>query len=218
MSLRSCDSRSLVAAAVAAALAACYPTAGLAQQADQNAAKPEAGQHDTRTRPRIVRRNLQAAGPLVTVTEQLFEKNSTTAVESVLNKLPQFVPANTQFNTSDVFPSATTTPGISTVSLRGLGPNRTLVLVDGRRAQPANSTLVIDTNSIPSAALESVEIISGGASAVYGADALAGVVNFKLRNNFEGIDLQARTSVTEEGDGEENRISMLMGTKLADGR
>ncbi len=155
---------------------------------------------------------------MVTVENQVFEETSTLAVESVLNQLPQFVPANTQFNTSDVFPSATSTPGISTVSLRGLGSNRTLVLVDGRRAQPANSTLVIDTNTIPSSALDSVEIITGGASAVYGADALAGVTNFKLKNNFEGIDLQFRSGITEHGDGEENRASMLMGANLANGR
>ncbi|MCC6202770.1 MAG: TonB-dependent receptor [Gammaproteobacteria bacterium] len=170
------------------------------------------------TGSRIVRRDLEAASPLVTVESQVFEESSTLAVESVLNQLPQFVPANTQFNTSDVFPSATSTPGISTVSLRGLGSNRTLVLVDGRRAQPVNSTLVIDTNSIPSSALEGVEIISGGASAVYGADALGGVTNFKLRRNFQGIDLQFRTGITEEGDGEENRLSLLLGSSFDDGR
>ncbi|MDR2216342.1 MAG: TonB-dependent receptor [Nevskiaceae bacterium] len=169
----------------------------------------------TVTGSRIVRRDLDAASPIVTVTSQAFDESSTMAVESVLNQLPQYVPSATQFNTSDTFASATNTPGISTVNMRGLGANRTLVLVDGRRAQPANSTLVVDTNSIPSAALESVEIISGGASAVYGADALAGVTNFKLRSNFEGIDMQFRTGITEQGDGEETRVSMLLGTRLA---
>lgn len=170
------------------------------------------------TGSRILRRDLDAASPIVTVGSMAFEESSTLAVESVLNQLPQFVPSNTQFNTSDVFPSATSTPGISTVNMRGLGANRTLVLIDGRRGQPVNSTLVIDTNSIPSSALESVEIISGGASATYGADALGGVTNFKLRSNFEGVDLQFRTGMTEEGDGEENRISLLLGSRLADGR
>ena len=170
------------------------------------------------TGSRIVRRDLEAASPIVTVTDQVFEESSTLAVESVLNQLPQFVPANTQFNTSDVFPSATSTPGISTVSLRGLGGNRTLVLVDGRRAQPINSTLVVDTNSIPSSALESVEIISGGASAVYGADALGGVTNFKLKNKFQGLDMQVRSGMTERGDGEENRVSALMGANVGEGR
>ncbi len=170
------------------------------------------------TGSRIVRRDLESASPIVTVGSTNFEESSTLAVESVLNQLPQFVPTNTQFNTSDVFPTATSTPGISTVNMRGLGSNRTLVLIDGRRGQPVNSTLVIDTNSIPSSALESVEIISGGASATYGADALGGVTNFKLRNKFEGMDLQFRTGVTEKGDGKEERISMLLGSSLSDGR
>jgi outer membrane receptor protein involved in Fe transport len=203
----------LVAAAVTLALtAANAPGARAAEAAAEELVEV------TVTGSRIVRRDLEAASPVVTVENQVFEQSSTLAVESVLNRLPQFVPANTQFNTSDVFPSATSTPGISTVSLRGLGSNRTLVLVDGRRAQPVNSTLVIDTNSIPSSALESVEIISGGASATYGADALAGVTNFKLRRDFEGLDLQFRSGITERGDGEENRVSMLLGANVADGR
>ena len=202
-----------VAAAVAAALAAsAMVPAGAAETGAAELTEV------TVTGSRIVRRDLDAASPIVTVENQVFEQSSTLAVESVLNQLPQFVPANTQFNTSDVFPSATSTPGISTVSLRGLGANRTLVLVDGRRAQPVNSTLVIDTNSIPSSALESVEIISGGASATYGADALAGVTNFKLKKNFQGIDLQLRSGINERGDGQENRISLLLGTNLPEGR
>lgn len=200
----------LVATAVTSILATTTPQATAAQEDELVEV--------TVTGSRIVRRDLEAASPVVTVESQIFEESSTLAVESVLNQLPQFVPANTQFNTSDVFPSATSTPGISTVSLRGLGANRTLVLVDGRRAQPVNSTLVIDTNSIPSSALESVEIISGGASAVYGADALAGVTNFKLKSNFQGIDLQFRSGITERGDGEENRVSLLLGSNMGDGR
>lgn len=200
-----------VALAVAAGVATPSRAAEEGQAAEDDLVELEEVQV---TGSRIVRRDLEAASPVVTVESQIFEESSTLAVESVLNQLPQFVPANTQFNTGDVFPTATSTPGISTVSLRGLGTNRTLVLVDGRRAQPVNSTLVIDTNSIPSSALESVEIISGGASAVYGADALGGVTNFKLRNNFQGLDLQLRTGITEEGDGEENRVSLLLGTGI----
>jgi outer membrane receptor protein involved in Fe transport len=201
-----------VAVAVALAVGGAVQPA-LAAEGDAGEAMTELEEVQV-TGSRIVRRDLEAASPIVTVEAQVFEESSTLAVESVLNQLPQFVPANTQFNTANVFPDATSTPGISTVNMRGLGSNRTLVLVDGRRAQPANSTLVIDTNSIPSSALESVEIISGGASAVYGADALGGVTNFKLKSNFQGIDLQFRTGITEEGDGEENRVSLLLGTGI----
>src|SRR5690606_30421880 len=108
-------------------------------------------------------------------------------------------PANTQFIAADIQPGSTNTVGSSSLNMRGLGSNRTLVLIDGRRAQPANASLVIDTNSIPSAALASVEIISGGASAVYGADAMGGVTNFKLRDNFHGASIDARYGITEAG-------------------
>ena len=97
------------------------------------------------------------------------------------------------------------------MNLRGIGANRTLVLVDGRRAQPANASLVVDLNTIPSAAIERVETITGGASAVYGADALAGVVNFVLRDDFEGVEMDFQTGVTAEGDGEETRFTTLLG-------
>jgi len=203
----------LIAAAVALALGLSHSPRAHAQEE----AAEELGEV-TVTGSRIVRRDLEAASPVVTVETQAFEQSSTLAVESVLNQLPQFTPANTQFTTTSTAPSATSTPGVSTVSLRGLGSNRTLVLVDGRRAQPADSTLVIDTNSIPSSALESVEIITGGASAVYGADALSGVTNFKLKNRFEGLDVQVRSGITEEGDGQENRVSVLMGSSIAEGR
>lgn len=166
------------------------------------------------TGSRIVRRDLDAPSPIVTVESQAFAESGTIAVESVLNQLPQFVPANTQFMASDTQPGPTNTPGSASLNLRGLGPNRTLVLIDGRRAQPANASLVIDTNTIPSAAIQSVEIISGGASAVYGADALGGVVNFKLRDDFRGAEIEARGGLSQYGDSEEYRVSSLLGTSL----
>ncbi len=92
------------------------------------------------------------------------------------------------------------------------------MLIDGRRAQPANSTLVIDMNSIPSSAIDKVEIITGGASATYGADAMGGVTNFKLRDRFEGATVEARGGITEAGDGAETQVSTLFGANLGDGR
>ena len=79
------------------------------------------------------------------------------------------------------------------MNLRGIGPNRTLVLIDGRRAPARERGALIDTNTIPSAAIERVETITGGASAVYGADAMAGVVNFILKKDFEGVDMDFQT-------------------------
>lgn len=170
------------------------------------------------TGSRIARRDFSAASPIVTVSAETLEQSGTVSIESVLNQLPMFVPTGTQFASAEIEASAFTTPGISNLNLRGLGSNRNLVLVDGRRLQPANATLVVDVGTIPSAAIQSVEAISGGASSVYGADAISGVVNFVLKRNFEGIDLDLHTGMTAEGDGEESRFSALIGGNFADGR
>jgi outer membrane receptor protein involved in Fe transport len=170
------------------------------------------------TGSRIVRRDLDAATPIMTVDTERLENTSTISVESVLNQMPQFTPAQSQFSAQgQIQTSPTASLGIGTVNLRGVGTNRTLVLIDGRRAQSANASLVVDLNSVPSAAIARVETITGGASAVYGADALAGVVNFVLKDNFEGVSVDAQTSVTEAGDGEESRFSSLIGLNSSSG-
>ncbi|MEP7243770.1 MAG: TonB-dependent receptor, partial [Gammaproteobacteria bacterium] len=132
-------------------------------------------------------------------------------------QLPQFVPGGNQF-VSGAQAGAAQTPGAATLNLRGLGANRNLVLVDGRRWQPANALLVVDVNTIPTAAIQGVEVITGGASAVYGPDAIAGVVNFQLKKDFQGLDIDAQTGMTEQGDGEETHVSALMGMNADSGR
>lgn len=167
------------------------------------------------TGSRIVRRDVSAPSPIITVGSESFENSATTSIESILNQMPQFVPGGTQFSSS-IQNSATSTPGAATLNLRGLGANRNLVLIDGRRAQPANATLAVDVNTIPAAAIANVEVITGGASAVYGPDAMAGVVNFILKDNFEGIEMDFQTGETAEGDGAENRMSVLLGVNSSD--
>lgn len=170
------------------------------------------------TGSRIVRQDFEANSPFVTVDEALLENSSTAALESNLNKLPQFVPAQTPTMGGDIQPTATNTPGAATVSLRGIGSNRNLVLIDGRRATPSNASGVVDISTIPAAAIERVEVISGGASATYGADAVAGVTNFILKRNFEGLELDAQMGMTEAGDGFEYQVSGIMGADFDDGR
>jgi outer membrane receptor protein involved in Fe transport len=96
-----------------------------------------------------------------------------------------------------------------------LGSNRNLVLLDGRRGMPVNASGAVNTNTIPSAAVARVETITGGASSVYGADAMAGVVNFVLKRDFEGTNIDLRYGGTEEGGGEEFRLAGLYGANLA---
>ena len=178
------------------------------------------------TGSRIVRKDYTAASPTVTIQSQSFDQISTIGIENVMNQLPQFVPggsgggpgSGTQFGTGDVQATPFNSPGLSTVNLRGIGTFRNLVLIDGRRGQPANPTLVVDVNTIPAAAIDSIETITGGASAVYGADAVSGVVNFKLKHDFEGITLDAQSGVTGHGDGAETRISGLVGGNFGGGR
>src|SRR3546814_6461945 len=106
----------------------------------------------------------------------------------------------------------------TTVDLRGLGARRTLVLLDGKRMQPSDLFNSIDLNGIPASLISSTEIITGGASAIYGSDALAGVINFQLRKNFSGIELDAQHGITAEGAGANFNISAPVGHNFADGR
>jgi outer membrane receptor protein involved in Fe transport len=90
--------------------------------------------------------------------------------------------------------------------------------MDGRRVVPANGTGTVDLNLLPSSLIQNVEIISGGASAVYGSDAISGVVNFKLNTDFEGLEFDGTYGITEQGDGQEYQGTISAGTKFADGR
>ncbi|MEP7313385.1 MAG: TonB-dependent receptor [Pseudomonadota bacterium] len=172
------------------------------------------------TGSRIVRRDLNAPSPIVTVSAAQFENSASTSLESTLNQLPQFVPGQSQFfgPGQGAQSGPTATPGAATLNLRGLGANRNLVLIDGRRPQPANASLVVDINTIPQSAIQGVEVITGGASAVYGPDALAGVTNFLLKKDFAGLTLDAQSGITEQGDGSDTRVSALMGMNSGDGK
>jgi len=144
------------------------------------------------TGTRIPTPNLTSVAPVTSVTAADIKAQGVSRVEDLLNSLPQSFAAqgSNVSNASD---------GTATANLRGLGPNRTLVLIDGRRLMAGNPTSSIapvaaDLNFIPTALVERVDILTGGASAVYGADAVAGVVNFIMNRNFEGVRLDAQYS------------------------
>lgn len=164
------------------------------------------------TGSRIARPDFSSASPIVSVDVTRFQQSSAITVEGVLDTLPQFVPA---FGATSNNPA---NGGQGNLSLRGLPTTATLVLIDGRRVVPANGTGVVDVNLIPPMLVESVEVITGGASAVYGSDALAGVVNFKLRRDFEGVEFDAMGGVTGQGDADEYTFGLAAGTDFADGR
>jgi outer membrane receptor protein involved in Fe transport len=216
---RRLDSKRLRPQILAASGGAILASALAVMPANRAAAQEEQTLEEvTVTGSRIPRRDFTANSPITTVDQSTFETTSTIGVETVLNQLPQFVPAVTQFTTADVQQNATNTIGASTVSLRGLGPNRNLVLINGRRVVPVDGTMAVDTNVIPSSAIARVEVISGGASAVYGADAVGGVVNFVLKDDFEGATVDFRIGDSFDGGNQEITIAGLIGANVAGDR
>jgi len=171
------------------------------------------------TGSRIVRRDFESNSPIRTINAAQFEEQSGLNIESYLNQLPDYNPANSPVTTGkEINATPVNTLGIASVSMRGFGPNRNLVLIDGKRMVPTNALMVTDSNAIPSALIERVETITGGASAVYGADAVSGVTNFILRKDFEGLEIDTQYGTTDAGGGEEARISGILGTDFIDGR
>jgi iron complex outermembrane receptor protein len=212
----------LIKVAVATALAGATAVPLHAQEAP--AASPPAEESPdvgevVITGSRIQRPDFASDSPTVSVSSQALQNTAEVGIDQQLTKLPQFVPGANQVTSAvDIQATPTNSPGIATVNLRGLGANRTLVLLDGRRTQPNNASMVVDLNTIPAAAIDSVEIITGGAAATYGADAVAGVVNFKLKRNYTGVTVTGQESQTFHGDGRQSQISALMGSNFADNR
>jgi outer membrane receptor protein involved in Fe transport len=185
-------------------------TPAYAQDNDTN--ETEAGEENriVVTGSRIQQRNVDTAAPVAVVAAEEFELSGTVNVENVVNTLPQVVPGTTSFSNNPG-------NGTATLNLRGLGTNRTLVLVNGRRWMSFDTTQVVDLNTIPNFLLDSVDVVTGGASAVYGSDAMSGVVNFNLKK-VEGLELGGQYSITEEGDGSRYQIYGAIGTSFDDGR
>jgi iron complex outermembrane recepter protein len=162
------------------------------------------------TGSRIQQRNVETAAPVAVVGAEEFKLSGTVNVENVINTLPQVIPGNTAFSNNPG-------NGTATLDLRGLGTTRTLVLVNGRRWMSFDSQQIVDLNTIPSFLIESVDVVTGGASAVYGSDALAGVVNFRLKK-VEGLEFGGQYSLTERGDGARYQTYGAIGTSFDDGR
>ena len=138
------------------------------------------------TGSRIPTQNLSSSSPLTVVSSQEAKLEGTVSVETLLNNLPQVFASFTE----GVSNAAS---GTATVNLRNLGSARTLVLIDGKRLMPADPIVPFaDLNQVPASLVDHVEVVTGGASAVYGSDAVAGVVNFIMKKNFEGVRLDAQ--------------------------
>ena len=196
-------------AALATTLAFMAVQSALAQQA----ANPEAvtTPEVIVTGSRIKQPNLTSTSPIQVVSDKEIELNGTTDMIGLLNTLPQLFMNNTAdvSGTSQVLAGA---GGISTADLRGLGPQRTLVLIDGKRlgtgdANTANGNPAPDLNQIPVQLVQRVDVVTGGASAVYGSDAIAGVINFIMKRDFEGVMVDGQYGL----DDHSNSNSLMQG-------
>ncbi|MEO1201743.1 MAG: TonB-dependent receptor [Pseudomonadota bacterium] len=213
-----------------AAIAVCFSPTVVFSQTDSSQPIEEV----TVTGSRIVNRNANSPSPVAIVNASDIQSVGTIRVEDLLNDLPQVSPSETTGKANEA-------TGTATIDLRGLGAERTLVLINGRRlAYGSPTAAAADVNQVPAQLVERVDVLTGGASAVYGADAVAGVVNFILKDNFEGVqvDFQAGAFQSQnddsyvEGvlnqfnqpvpgsafDGESYNLNVMIGANMGDGR
>ena len=163
------------------------------------------------TGSRIARPDLELASPVTVVGPAEISYRQPGTAEELLRDLPSVRPA--------IGPGVNNgSDGSATIDLRGIGTNRTLVLLDSRRVVPFGLDGLTDTNVIPIALIDRVDIVTGGASSVYGADAVAGVVNFITKRNFSGLDLSANYRAVERGGAERFRANLLVGANFDDNR
>lgn len=191
-----------------AAFATALPVLAQEQQDEQTTAVSDI----VVTGSRIARQDYKSSSPIVTVDSEDFKATGSVTIDSLMNDMPQFVPS---INSTSNNPS---NGGQANLNLRGLGTSRTLVLMNGRRVVPSNASGVVDVNILPTALIKNVEVISGGASAAYGSDALAGVANFILNENFTGVQIDAQYGETDRNDGVTESYSLTLGGNFDDDR
>lgn len=205
----------LIATQVAAQTAVPESPPASIEEAQQSTTPPPA-EDIVITGSRIARPDYVANSPIVSLSQDTLENTGRVTVESALTQLPQFSGAFGAGNGGST--STGLNGGQAYASLRGLGAKRTLLLLDGRRIQPSNPDGSVDLNILPEALIENIEVITGGASTTYGSDATAGVVNFRLKRNFKGLELNGQTGVSTYGDGNSYRLTGTIGSKFADDR
>lgn len=189
--------------------AAALPTAAYAQTTAEPAA--EEATEVVVTGTLITNPNLISSSPVSVIGESEIQLRNMGNAEELVRDLPGAVPGlGTATNNGN--------GGFATVDLRGLGSQRNLVLLDGNRLVVANQLGTVDLNNIPVALVQRTEVLTGGASTTYGADAVSGVVNFITRKDFAGMELSVGNSITERGDGHTFRADLTLGVNFDDGR
>lgn len=214
--LTSCVSlRAAIAKCLGVALA-CVSLAAPSAQAQEMSA--EAGPIDsvTVTGTRIARDGYDAPTPVSVLGAEEIQTSGSANVADFVNTLPSVVGSATASNSSGALSNGQA--GIAALNLRSLGTNRTLVLLDGQRSVASASTGAVDINTFPQALIERVEIVTGGASAAYGSDAVGGVVNFILDRDYTGVKTDYEYGVTTYDDNPNHTFTLAAGMPFADGR
>ncbi|MCF6437497.1 TonB-dependent receptor [Pseudoalteromonas sp. MMG022] len=208
--------RLTIAAAISASL--CPVASAYAQQENEleNIERVEI------TGSRIKGVDLEGSVPLTVLDQQSIKQSGANTIFELLKDLSVLKGGNGTFSTSESGGTSTSTPaGQSAASLRGMGPSSTLTLINSRRVAPssfaAGTENFVDINAIPLAAIERIEILATGASAVYGADAVAGVINYILKDDYQGAEINASYGdSTDSHDESKKQINMLYGTQIGD--
>jgi iron complex outermembrane receptor protein len=166
------------------------------------------------TGSRVITNGNNSPTPVTVVSTDLLATVTPSNIPDALNRLPQFVGSSNQ----TTFGNGSSNAVGNYLNLRAVGPARTLILFDGHRFPPTTQDNLIDVNTIPQMLLERVDVVTGGASAVYGSDAITGVVNFVVDKNFNGLKLQAQTGISQLNDNASRRVGIAFGRDLFDGR
>jgi iron complex outermembrane receptor protein len=194
-----------------AAPSAQTPPAGVQTSETAAPAEPTSAQEIVITGTLIRNPNLVASAPVTVVGHDEIQLRQTNTAEEILRTIPGAAPgAGAQVNNGQT--------GAAFVNLRSLGTNRNIVLLDGVRIVPADLIGRVDLNNIPLALVDRVDVLTGGASSTYGADAVAGVINFITRSDFAGMELSVSDQITQRGDGNTLRGDLTLGANFDDGR
>ena len=206
-----------VASAGAASAQTVTPAADCADLNRDGVCDSDAGRDIVVTGSRIIAPNLNSPVPVASINGTELIEQGQNSIGDALNDLPQLRSTFAQQNPG----AGVGIAGLNLLDLRGLGTIRTLVLVNGRRhvaADILNNAASPDVNTIPADLVERVDIVTGGNSAVYGSDAIAGVVNFVLRRDFSGLQLRGNAGLSQKGYGGNQYVSAMAGKNFADGR
>jgi outer membrane receptor protein involved in Fe transport len=170
------------------------------------------------TGSRITRSEGDYVAPVLSLGQERLMQSGNTNLEDFISEVGALVGSSGSFNTQDE--GGGSQAGVNALNMRNLGNNRTLTLVNGRRHVSAIATgePLVDTNTIPIALIERIDVLTGGASAVYGADAVSGAVNFVLKDDFEGFSARTQFGMSDQGDAEDGFASFTWGANFNEGR